>query len=383
MQPTIYFASDHAGFELKGQLVEFVQDVLGYEVIDCGAIAYDPQDDFTDYIAKAAREVSADPKNTRAIILGGSGQGEAMLANRFHDVRAAVYYGGNMEIVSLSRVHNDANVLSFGARFISESEAKEAVALWLQTKHEPVEKYDRRIDEIEALGKVQGVPISATKRSIVPSLPAKSFDEISALLSVLEGAAPGVQIDIVDGVFAPFVSWPFSETDVQQELQKLAPYAKDLEIEIDCMCADPQKYLDVFVSLGVSRVVMHAGSTNEYEACIQHAKDHGYKIGLGLRNNTPPQLLAKYVDDIDFVQVMGIEHIGKQGEPFDTKTFETIETIRHMYPDLEIAVDGGVSAVTIPQLLEVGANRFAPGSAVTKAVDPQMAYKQLALMIGL
>lgn len=145
----LLFSSDHAGFELKNKLVAFVRDELGLEAEDMGAYTFDSADDYPDYIAPVARRVSEDPKNTRAIILGGSGQGEAIVANRFKGVRAAVYYGGAPDIVRLSREHNDANVLSLGARFLSETEAKEAVRLWLTTNFSGAERHKRRIEHIE------------------------------------------------------------------------------------------------------------------------------------------------------------------------------------------------------------------------------------------
>jgi len=144
----IYFASDHAGFEMKNALEEYVVS-LGYEVEDCGAYELDPDDDYTLFVKRAAEAVSKDPENTKAIILGGSGQGEDMVANKFEGVRAAEYYGGNLEIVKLSREHNDANVLSLGARFLSLEEAKEAVKLWLETPFSNEERHARRISEIE------------------------------------------------------------------------------------------------------------------------------------------------------------------------------------------------------------------------------------------
>lgn len=150
---TIHFATDHAGFELKEVLVGFVRDALGYDVYDHGSHAYDAQDDFPDFITEAAKAVADDPTNTKAIILGGSGQGEAMLANRYPYVRAAVYYGGAIEIVKLSREHNDANVLSLGARFLTEEEATQAVSLWLRTAVASEEKYQRRIDKIKSITK--------------------------------------------------------------------------------------------------------------------------------------------------------------------------------------------------------------------------------------
>lgn len=144
MQPTIYFAADHAGFDLKNTLLAYVRDELGYAVEDCGAHELAPEDDYPPIIADAARAVSNDPVGTRAIILGGSGQGEAIAANRHVNVRAAVYYGGNPEIVALSREHNNANILSLGARFLTEDEAKAAVALWLATPFSNEPRHQRR-----------------------------------------------------------------------------------------------------------------------------------------------------------------------------------------------------------------------------------------------
>lgn len=147
----IYFASDHAGFEMKNELLKYVKEDLGYEVEDCGAYELDPDDDYVLFIKRAAEFVNSDPENSRGIILGGSGQGEDMVADKFPHVRSAEYYGGNLEIIKLSRLHNDANILSLGARFIELDEAKEAVKLWLETPFSNEERHKRRISEIESL----------------------------------------------------------------------------------------------------------------------------------------------------------------------------------------------------------------------------------------
>lgn len=145
---TIYFATDHAGFELKEKLVAHVRDTLGYTVVDCGAHEFDPGDDYPGIIRLAADAVSKNPTEDKAIILGGSGQGEAMVANKLPHVRATEYYGGNTEIIRLSRAHNDANVLSLGARFVTLEEAMEAVTLWLTTPFSGDERHVRRINDI-------------------------------------------------------------------------------------------------------------------------------------------------------------------------------------------------------------------------------------------
>ncbi len=144
----VFFASDHAGFELKEKLKEYAAG-LGYEIKDFGAFTYDEKDDYPDFVRKAAEAVANDPEHSRGIILGGSGQGEAMAANRFKNVRAAVLNHFSEEIVKLSRKHNDANVLSLGARFLSEEEAKNAVKLWLETEFSGEERHRRRINKLE------------------------------------------------------------------------------------------------------------------------------------------------------------------------------------------------------------------------------------------
>jgi ribose 5-phosphate isomerase B len=143
----IFIGADHAGFELKKVLVSYLAD-LGHDVKDMGAKTYEHDDDYPDYILPVAKEVSHDPSRIRGIVIGGSGEGEAIVANKVYGVRAALYYGGNLDIVKLSREHNDANILSLGARFIHADEAKRAVKLWLDTAFSGDERHKRRIQKI-------------------------------------------------------------------------------------------------------------------------------------------------------------------------------------------------------------------------------------------
>jgi ribose 5-phosphate isomerase B len=151
----IIFASDHAGYELKEYLKECVKS-LGHDVEDMGAHAYDPDDDYPRIIRPAMEKVAKGGEYTRGIILGGSGQGEAIVANRIPGIRAVVYYGEPEEssagsIISLSREHNDANVLSFGARFVSSEAATRAVHEWLQKSFSRDTRHERRIALIDQL----------------------------------------------------------------------------------------------------------------------------------------------------------------------------------------------------------------------------------------
>ncbi len=157
----IYLASDHAGFELKEEIKKYLLD-LGVEVKDMGAFKMDLDDDYPDFVIPAAQKVAHDLKNNCGIVFGGSGQGEAITANKIKGVRAAVYYGpscakategkGSLDMVKLSRAHNDANILSLGARFLNVEQAKEAVKLWLETEFEGG-RHERRINKIREIEK--------------------------------------------------------------------------------------------------------------------------------------------------------------------------------------------------------------------------------------
>lgn len=143
----IVLATDHAGYGHKEELKKYLLE-KGYEVQDFGTDS-EESCDYPDFIFPAAQAVSADPQHTRGIIFGGSGQGEAITANRVKGVRATTYYHHDLEIIELSRTHNDANVLSIGARFISLDQMKEAVEKWLSLNEPLDERHVRRIRKID------------------------------------------------------------------------------------------------------------------------------------------------------------------------------------------------------------------------------------------
>ena len=155
----LFISADHAGFALKNALVEHLR-TLGHDVEDLGAHTFDPEDDYPDFVTPLAKRV-ADELDTRGIIIGGSGQGEAMCANRISGVRTAVFYGkmpvtaaleiegghseDGFDLVRLARRHNNANVLSIGARFVSGEDAEEAVHIFLETPFSDSLRHARRL----------------------------------------------------------------------------------------------------------------------------------------------------------------------------------------------------------------------------------------------
>lgn len=161
----IVLSTDHAGFEALKTLQDFLIS-KGHEILDFGPKTFEPDDDYPDLIAPAARAV-ASGEAERGIIMGSSGQGEAMVANRFKGVRCALYYGpatppgavdadgsaakDEFEILRLSREHNNANMLSLAARFLSQAEIESAVSIWLDAPFTGVERHARRVQKLDEL----------------------------------------------------------------------------------------------------------------------------------------------------------------------------------------------------------------------------------------
>lgn len=218
--------------------------------------------------------------------------------------------------------------------------------------------------------------------AVVPSYPASSYAELERVLGALSGVSPEFQVDLVDGIFVPHRSWPFTEADPYAELARLRAWSPHYTFEFDCMVATPERYLETLLTVPLSRLVIHIGSTAAITSIIAHARTNGYRVGLAAPAGVPLEALTRWIPDIDFVQLMGIAAVGQQGQPFDTRTIARVRQLREAYPDLEIAVDGAVNEATIPSLYAAGVNRFAPGSAITQAKDTVGAYTKLCNLIA-
>lgn len=211
---------------------------------------------------------------------------------------------------------------------------------------------------------------------VLPSYPAPDREHLLAALDTLAGTAAEFQVDIVDGQFVPATSWPFIEGG-RESFAVLQPYAEKYVLEVDCMVKEPQQYLDEIITAGVQRIVIHQHSTEDYEVCLAHAKAHGYQIGIAVLPTVQFNEVAELIAQFDYVQVMGIREVGKQGQSFAPETIELVKTIRATFPEKSITIDGSVNFFTIPILVEAGADRLAPGSAIINAEDQTAAYREL------
>jgi ribose 5-phosphate isomerase B len=151
----VYLGSDHAGFELKAELVQFLTG-LGHEAIDCGAHTYDPQDDYPPPCITAATRAVADP-GSLCVVIGGSGNGEQIAANKVTGTRAALVWSD--DTARLARQHNDANVISIGAREHPVADTLRFVEIFVSTPFSQDPRHQRRIAmlaEYETSGAIAG-----------------------------------------------------------------------------------------------------------------------------------------------------------------------------------------------------------------------------------
>ncbi len=201
---------------------------------------------------------------------------------------------------------------------------------------------------------------------IIPAILPKSLRGLEEGLVRLQHVAPLVQIDLVgQNVLAG---------------QEAPPLWEEFDFEFDIMLPNPAAEVAQAVELGASRIVVHASASSAREALdyLQPYRSGAFPIlvGIALSSTSRPDELKAFEGLYDYVQVMGIAHIGKQGEPFDERAIETVKTLRAAYPSLVIQVDGA-AAVHPKELVEAGANRLVVGSAIINADNPGSALKSL------
>ncbi len=215
---------------------------------------------------------------------------------------------------------------------------------------------------------------------IVPAIIPKSFDDLRHSLERVAPFAREVQIDIVDGKFVPFTSWPGSDGDTISDIKE---FSHQFLIEVDLMVVEPERVIEEYLRAGIRRIVVHVESTTHLNDIIAFKKQYDFKIGFSINNDTPLSTLTGIIEHADYVQFMGIAHIGSQGQPFDERVLERIETLKHTHPTLIISIDGSVNTDTVSRLAHAGADRCVSGSAILKAENPQRAYDELVSLFAI
>lgn len=218
---------------------------------------------------------------------------------------------------------------------------------------------------------------------VIPTIIPESFEELKVKVERVADYVPLVQIDIVDGVYAPPLTWPFTN-DPENKFKALVrgterlPHHDTLRYELDFMVRDPEVVLDVWIAAGFSQFIIHLESTQDMSGIISRLRTAKKGVGIALKPNTHNDALIPFIDSIDFVQCMGNDKIGYHGVPLDPRAVEKIKELHAQYPTLVLGVDIGVNFETAPRLTIAGATRLAAGSVILKSDDPARAILRLS-----
>lgn len=219
---------------------------------------------------------------------------------------------------------------------------------------------------------------------IIPAVLSKNYEDLKNKISLVRGLVPIAQIDICDGIFVKTKTWPFSEPDIDPHFKSILseqeglPFWEDIDFELDLMVSDAVKNFDVYTKLGPRRIIFHLEAEeiqrdfsefkNFLEGIDAYVRDT-LEIGMAINPNTNLEQVFPLINCVDFVQVMGIERIGFQGEKFNLKCLDQIKKLKKQFPDLVISVDGGVNLETAQEIIDAGADRLAIGSAIFNTDD--------------
>ncbi len=226
--------------------------------------------------------------------------------------------------------------------------------------------------------------------TIVPAILTTSREDLDSKLTALLGIAEDVQVDVVDGVFAAPATWPYVGSGNFEKLlatDGTIPLFDNFHIEVDLMVQKPEEVTGSWLAAGATRILAHLESTCYMpnlvtDMKVKYGHEKGFasnflSFGLALNVDSALSLIEPYIEDIDYVQFMGIKNIGKQGEAFAHEIIEKILAFKKRFPDMPVQVDGGVNFETAPLLLAAGVSRLVIGSALWKAPNLKEAFEKL------
>lgn len=211
---------------------------------------------------------------------------------------------------------------------------------------------------------------------IIPAVIPQSFTNLEQMVGKLRGL-PEIHVDVVDGKFVPATSWPYKEND---DVTKAYALLQPFSLEVDLMVDNPLRAAEAWLKAGADQLVFHI-ETISVPVLENFTRTHGVTIGVSLNSATALETIYPYLPFVDYVQVMGIAHIGSQGQPFDETVLERIKILKETYPDLPLSIDGSINKETLPQLKSLGLHRYIVGSAIVGAANPKDAYEALSTLV--
>lgn len=219
--------------------------------------------------------------------------------------------------------------------------------------------------------------------SVVPAIIPHTKEQLTLEIKKVVGFTDLVQIDICDGVFVPTKTWPYNgrDTDFFEKLKTEEegwPRWEDVEFEIHLMVQNPEEVLLDWIHTGASAVIAHVEATSNFQKIIDVCKENNVSVGIAIKPATDEKLLMPFSTQVDFIQVMGSDLLGKHGIPLDVNAVEKIKSLRNLYPESIIAIDIGVTEETGKLLIDAGASKLISGGAILNSENPEEVFRELS-----
>lgn len=220
---------------------------------------------------------------------------------------------------------------------------------------------------------------------IIPAVMPRDLDELKQFAERFGEFTDYIQLDVMDGSFAPNPHWPFADAAQRAELEQLAARERQLpqevSFEVHLMVNDPAPVGELFARAGARRIIAHIESFQDVrdipDVLARWKVAGAQETGIAIKLDTPISALAEVSGACDVIQVMSIQEIGYQGKSFDERALARIEELHALYPTMMVAVDGGVTEATVELLVRAGANRLVVGGALTESMKPETTYAKI------
>ncbi len=217
---------------------------------------------------------------------------------------------------------------------------------------------------------------------VIPAIIPNSKEQLEEEINKVAKFANLVQIDISDGIFTPTKTWPYNGRDTEffekLKTQEVSwPDWENVEFEIHLMIKFPEEIVLDWINTGVSAVVAHIEATDNFQKIIDICLKHDVKIGVAIKPSTDISRLEPFVKQVDFIQVMGSDMLGRHGEILNSKAVEQIKRLHKLYPERIIAIDIGVNTETKNTLVSAGVTKFISGGTILNADDPKEVFRNL------
>jgi ribulose-phosphate 3-epimerase len=196
---------------------------------------------------------------------------------------------------------------------------------------------------------------------VIPAVIPPDLETLKSQFSQVVGVVKKVQVDFVDGQYAPPISWPFNAGD---NFDEAFPFLGELEMEADLFVREPKEFLQKLLSKGFKNFVIHLDSAEDISECLEIAKKADGEVGVGIKPSGDFGKLERYLERCDFVQFMGNDKVGYNGVGLDPEVLPKISILHAKHPALPLQIDIGVNFDTAGELKAAGISRLVSGSAI-------------------